>query len=110
MMCALSDTVDFFVSYTGADRPWAQWIAWELEAAGYSALIQAWDMPAGSNFVHEMHAATRSGARTIAMLSPASLASEFCEAEWGAAFRADPVGRGGSSSGCACATAIRTAA
>jgi len=23
--------VDFFVSYTTADRPWAEWIAWELE-------------------------------------------------------------------------------
>jgi hypothetical protein len=43
--------------------------------------------------VHEMHEATRSGARTIVVLSPAFLASEFCEAEWGAAFRSDPVGR-----------------
>ena len=90
----LPGPVDFFVSYTSADRPWAEWIAWELEAAGYSALIQAWDMQPGSNFVHEMHGATRSGARTIAVLSPAFLASEFCEAEWGAAFRRDPVGRG----------------
>src|ERR1051325_488028 len=85
---------DFFVSYTSADRPWAEWIAWELEAAGYSALIQAWDMQPGSSFVHEMHEATRSGTRPIAVLSPAFLASEFCEAEWGAAFRTDPVGRG----------------
>jgi tetratricopeptide (TPR) repeat protein len=94
MMLAVADrAVDFFVSYTSADRPWAEWIAWELEAAGYHVVVQAWDMPAGSNFVHEMHEATRSGARTIAVLSPAFLASGFCEAEWGAAFRSDPVGR-----------------
>jgi TIR domain len=26
---------DFFISYRSADQPWAEWIAWELEAAGY---------------------------------------------------------------------------
>jgi hypothetical protein len=25
---------DFFISYTGADRRWAEWIAWQLEEAG----------------------------------------------------------------------------
>jgi TIR domain len=25
---------DFFVSYTSADRAWAEWIAWQLEAEG----------------------------------------------------------------------------
>ena len=34
---------DFFISYSGADRSWAEWIAWQLEAAGYTAVIQAWD-------------------------------------------------------------------
>jgi hypothetical protein len=56
-------TVDVFVSYTSADRPWAEWIAWELEAAGYSTLIQAWDFGAGSNFVVEMHQAARVATR-----------------------------------------------
>ena len=32
---------NFFVSYTSADREKAEWIAWELEYAGYSATIQA---------------------------------------------------------------------
>jgi len=40
-----------------------------------------------------MHEATRVAARTIAVLSPAFLESEFCEAEWAAAFRKDPTGR-----------------
>ena len=26
---------DFFVSYTGVDEQWAEWIAWNLEVAGY---------------------------------------------------------------------------
>jgi TIR domain len=25
----------FFVSYTSADRTWAEWVAWQLEQAGY---------------------------------------------------------------------------
>jgi hypothetical protein len=48
------DQKDFFISYTGADRQWAEWIAWHLEQAGYSTIIQAWDFRAGGNFAHEM--------------------------------------------------------
>ena len=60
MMVAVADgAVDFFVSYTSADRPWAEWIAWELEHAGHSVIVQAWDMQPGSNFVLEMDDAAR---------------------------------------------------
>ncbi len=45
---------DFFISYTRIDRGWAEWIAWQLEEAGYTAVIQAWDFRPGSNFVQEM--------------------------------------------------------
>jgi hypothetical protein len=34
---------EFFISYTQADRPWAEWIAWILEQAGYKTRIQAWE-------------------------------------------------------------------
>jgi hypothetical protein len=40
---------DFSISYTKADQAWAAWIAWTLEAAGYSTVIQAWDFLPGSN-------------------------------------------------------------
>src|SRR5829696_4725671 len=42
---------DFFISYTGADQAWAEWIAEQLEAAGYTTLLQAWDFRPGENFV-----------------------------------------------------------
>jgi hypothetical protein len=45
---------DFFISYTSADETWTEWIAWELEAAGYRVLIQAWDFRPGVNFVTAM--------------------------------------------------------
>lgn len=38
---------DFFVSYTQADRQWAEWIAWELEEVGFTTVLQAWDFPPG---------------------------------------------------------------
>ena len=48
----------FFISYTGADRVWAEWIAWQLEEDGYQVKIQAWDFSPGGNFVVEMQKAT----------------------------------------------------
>jgi hypothetical protein len=33
---------DLFISYNQADRDWANWIAWTLEGAGYTVIIQAW--------------------------------------------------------------------
>src|SRR5262245_58446396 len=45
---------DFFISYTQVDRPWAEWIAWQLEAAGYTTVIQAWDFRPGANFAMAM--------------------------------------------------------
>jgi hypothetical protein len=46
---------DFFVSYNRADRAWAEWIAWQLEAAGYTTVLQAWDFRPGVNFALKMH-------------------------------------------------------
>ena len=40
---------DAFVSYTGVDRRWAEWIAWVLEEAGHTVALQAWDFRPGSN-------------------------------------------------------------
>ena len=93
MMADVTDSVDFFVSYTSADRPWAEWIAWELEHAGHSVILQAWDVQPGSNFVLEIDRATRIAERTIAVLSPAFVESPYCQAEWAAAFVKDPTGR-----------------
>jgi hypothetical protein len=36
---------DYLVSYASADRAWAEWIAWQLEAEGYMVVVQAWTSP-----------------------------------------------------------------
>lgn len=83
---------DFFISYTQADRRWAEWIAWQLEEAKYKVLIQAWDFVLGSNWIKAMQDGTRDSVRTIAVLSDAYLKSEYGEAEWLTAWAADPGG------------------
>jgi hypothetical protein len=83
---------DFFVSYTGTDQSWAEWVAWHLEASGYSVVIQAWDFRPGHNFIVEMHKAATSATRTIIILSSDYLAARFTVPEWTAAFAEDPTG------------------
>ncbi|WP_310565329.1 toll/interleukin-1 receptor domain-containing protein [Hydrogenophaga sp.] len=86
---------DFFISYNQADKGWAEWIAWQLEAAGFQVVIQAWDFRQGGNFVLDMQRAVEAAQRTIVVLSPDFLASRFTAPEWAAAFAQDPTGRTG---------------
>ncbi|SRR5256885_16655553 len=77
---------DFFVSYNKADRYWGEWIAWQLEEAGFSVVIQAWDFRPGSNFILEMQKAATEAERTIAVLSNGYLDALYTQPEWAAAF------------------------
>ena len=86
---------DFFISYNHADQQWAEWIAWELEAAGYTTVVQSWDFRPGSNFTLEMHSASQAAERTIAVLSPDYLEAPYTLAEWAAAFAEDPTAKQG---------------
>ena len=81
---------DFFVSYNRHDKQWAEWIAWTLEEAGYTVVIQAWDFRPGGNFVLDMQRAAAECEKTIAVLSANYLRSEYTQSEWSAAFAGDP--------------------
>jgi hypothetical protein len=80
---------DFFISYTSADRAWAEWVAWQLEDDGYSTVLRAWDFRPGDNFVVRMRDALEQADRTIALLSAAYLASPYATDEWTGAFLHD---------------------
>ena len=71
----------FFISYTGVDRAWAEWIAWQLQEAGYTIVLQAWDFRPSTNFVQAMHEAASEAERTIAVLSPDWKQSDWTERE-----------------------------
>ena len=83
---------DFFISYTQADRAWAEWIAWQLEEDRYRVLVQAWDFVGGSNWVTRMQDGVTRADRTIALLSTEYLTSVYGQAEWQAAWAGDPLG------------------
>jgi TIR domain len=76
---------DFFISYTGADIAWAEWIAQTLEDADYTTVLQAWDFRPGDNFIQRMDQALTEADRVLAVLSPAYFASEYARDEWTAA-------------------------
>lgn len=81
---------DFFISYNRHDREWAEWIAWTLEEAGYTVIIQAWDFRPGGNFALDMNKAVDETQSTIAVLSETFLQSAYTQPEWAAAFARDP--------------------
>lgn len=78
---------DFFISYRGLDQTWAEWIAYQLEEANYSVVIQAWDFGPGSSFMDEMHKALKEARSTIAVLSPEYFDSPYTNIEWQAAYQ-----------------------
>jgi tetratricopeptide (TPR) repeat protein len=84
---------DFFISYNKADKAWAEWIAYILEAEGYTVVIQAWDFRPGGNFVLEMQKAASGTGKTVVVLSPNYLTAEFTQPEWAGAFARDPQGK-----------------
>lgn len=83
---------DFFISYNSADKNWAEWIAWQLEEAKYTTILQAWDFRPGHNFVLEMDKASKEAERIIIVLSPDFLSSSFTPSEWAVFFKKDPKG------------------
>lgn len=88
--------IDFFISYTHADRPWAAWLAWQLEEAGYTTVLDVWDMRPGANFILAMQQATVQAERTLLVLSPDYLSALFPQPEWAAALAHDPTGTQGA--------------
>jgi TIR domain/Tetratricopeptide repeat/NB-ARC domain len=82
----VGDRVDFFISHAGADRAWAEWVAWQLEQAGYTVELDVWDWAAGQNFMTAMSDALDRCDRVVALFSPAYLERErYTTDEWAAA-------------------------
>jgi tetratricopeptide (TPR) repeat protein len=80
------DRTDFFVSHAGADRAWAEWVAWQLAEAGYSVELDTWDWVPGRNFVTAMSDALDRAARVVALFSAAYFdRSRYTSGEWSAA-------------------------
>src|SRR3712207_6613193 len=77
---------DFFISHAGRDTGWAEWLAWQLQQAGYRVELDVWDWAPGEDFVARMDAALERTDRVLAVCSEAYFASVFGGAELRAAF------------------------
>jgi hypothetical protein len=79
------ERADFFVSHAGADRAWAEWVAWQLTEAGFTVELDVWDWAAGRNFVTAMSDALDRCDRVVALFSAAYFdRSRYTTQEWSA--------------------------
>lgn len=78
-----AERVQFFISYAGPDRAWAEWVAWHVEDAGYAVELDKWHWLAGQNFVTSMSDALDRCDWVIALYSTIYFErSRFTTIEW----------------------------
>ncbi|MGY1680356.1 toll/interleukin-1 receptor domain-containing protein [Geodermatophilus sp. SYSU D01176] len=81
---------DFLISHAGRDTAWAEWLAWQLQQAGYSVELDVWDGAPGEDFVACISAAPERADRMLAVCTEAHFRSVF----GGVELRAASVGQG----------------
>jgi hypothetical protein len=81
---------NFFISYNHIDLAWARWIAWTLEEARFTTIVQDWDFRQPGNVEQKIGNAIETSERVILVLSPDYFESSFCTGEWTAAHHRDP--------------------
>jgi tetratricopeptide (TPR) repeat protein len=85
------DRYDFWISHSGKDQKWGEWVAWQLDQDGYRVLLDVWDFRPGASFVERMsHAVSRSD-RLLLVLSSSYREATYVQPEWANFFRRDPV-------------------
>src|SRR4051794_5057391 len=73
-----------------ADNEWMHWLAFILENAGYTSIIQ--DNDFDKNFTQTIDSYINRARRSIVLLSPDYLNSILFPSEWATAFSRDPTG------------------
>jgi hypothetical protein len=85
---------EFFISHAGRDTGWAEWLAWQLQEAGWTVELDVWDWAPGQDFVASMEAALERADRLLAVCTEAYFASAFGGAELRAAFAGSAAAEG----------------
>ncbi|MFE0189116.1 FxSxx-COOH system tetratricopeptide repeat protein [Streptomyces sp. NPDC058989] len=76
-------TQQFFISYAGPDRPWAEWVGWHLQQAGHQVVLDVWEWRAGDDFVHHMDRALERADAVVALFSKSYFDPErWTREEW----------------------------
>jgi hypothetical protein len=79
---------NLYISYAGPDRAWAEWVAWQLQDAGYTVELDVWHWRAGDDLVGRMDRALERG-RVVALFSQAYFEpGRYTTEEWSVAMAA----------------------
>src|SRR5436305_4292832 len=72
----------FFISYASADRIWAEWIEWQLEENGFTAILPESGLRSDMNFALEIDGIFKKAERIIVILSPDYLRALSGQLDW----------------------------
>jgi tetratricopeptide (TPR) repeat protein len=80
------DRRDFFISHASADEGWAEWIAAQLQDAGFSIELDVWEWTPGEDFIAAMETGLKRADRVIAIYSRSYFTRPYAQVEHRAAF------------------------
>lgn len=85
---------DVFISYSSLDRKWVrEQLLEELEKAGLRAFVDFRDFKPGAPSINEMERGIANARKTLLVLTPAYIESEWCEIESGMLQTLSPANR-----------------
>jgi tetratricopeptide (TPR) repeat protein len=76
---------DFFISYTSADRTWAQWIGKEIIGLGHAAHVHEWEIEGGGDIYDWMEKRLDAADHVLCVVSDEYLRAPFSKLERNAA-------------------------
>jgi TIR domain len=79
-------TIDFFISYRGAQADWARWVNWVVRSTGYSTVLMD-EFQGGTTWTSNMRNAAQTCRRLIPLYSDEYWASGACVEEFDAYWR-----------------------
>ncbi len=90
---ATAPKLNYFISRSGANAEWGLWVAEILTELGHEYTLQDHHFPLGAGVVHEINAGLERSDHVIALYSEPYSKSDYCMAEFEAAYNLDPRGK-----------------
>ena len=80
--------LNFYISYAGPDRLWAEWVGGQLQGASYTFELDLWHRLPGDNVILAREAALEGADRILALCSAAYFSGRLTEQDWTAVMAA----------------------
>jgi hypothetical protein len=82
-----------FLSYNSTDKVSAEHIGAVIEKGGFAVFSQYKDMKPGNHFIAQMQTGLEVMGKFVPLYSPEYQVSDYCQAEFNAAYQMDPLGK-----------------